>query len=286
MKPAFNQIGIVGLGLIGGSLSAQIKAKFPTTKVFAQDSHESALEFAKKKRWIDAGVTTLSKLPKKLDLVIVATPMHAINKTVNALAAHLESPCVITDVGSVKTPFVKAKHKLRAGQVFIGGHPMAGSEKSGVENASVRLFDKASYLLCPVKSKGYLEFKQFLAALDFYVVELDAETHDRLLALASHLPYFMAMLSVQTVKAALKPSERKLFAKIIAGGFRDTTRVASASPLWAKDIAELNKKSVVKALKLSEKKMGDLLKLIEKANSTSIASLLKSGKQFRDSLYA
>ena len=246
----FKRITIIGVGLIGGSLALAIKHRFPAIHIIGVDKPR-VLKLAQARKVIDTSEQSIEHAIRTADLVIIATPVSVIKTLLPQIARYISPYTLVTDTGSVKSALVKQADRLFPNGNFIGGHPMAGSEFSGIDAAHPLLFQNAIYLLTPspLTNKNSLRrLAQFFNAIDAYVLTLDASTHDSIMAAVSHLPQLAAVALMNTVGNRHSQSRKHLV--LAAGGFRDMTRIASSPfELW-KDILSFNRKEINKALQL------------------------------------
>jgi prephenate dehydrogenase len=249
LKETFRRIAVVGLGLIGGSLVKSLRRAVPDCKLTGVDFHE-VLVLAHDD--LDA-VFLPEKLAEALsdaDLVFLATPVGVILRLLPEVAEAVRPGAVVTDVGSTKGRIVdQATQHFRDERYFIGGHPMAGSERGGWENAEADLFENAAYVLTPAPNSpaNALEaLANLLQALGARIIILDPEEHDRLVAEVSHLPQLLAVALTNFIARHGQEHESRL--QLAAGGFRDMTRIA-ASPfsIW-QDILNSNRANVRQSL--------------------------------------
>ena len=236
---SFDSITVVGLGLVGGSFAAATKRIANAPAVRAIDTDESAIEHGLAEGFVDAGALPDSPEaaawlgPGGSDLVVLATPAREIDGWMEILGgAGFDG--VVTDVASTKSAVIAASERcLRAGS-FVGGHPMAGSEQSGIRAARDDLFDGAYYVLTPTQSTdmdAYRRVHSLVSALGARVISVDARSHDEAVAIISHVPHVAAAALVDVAKAHAGEGDELL--RLAAGGFKDTTRIAAGSPdLW------------------------------------------------------
>ena len=248
-RSQFSVVVIVGVGLIGGSLGLAIRRRFPSVRVVGVDK-VSILRKARRRGAITAGESNLSKAVLDADLVILATPLNAILNVLPTIARLVPVTTIVTDVGSVKYPIVQAARKHFAGN-FIGGHPMAGIELSGIEAAHPLLFENAVYVLTPSKDTkpGIVRrLGSFFAGLGARSLVMDARVHDQVASAVSHVPQ-LAAVALMTMAGRNHRTARK-YLGLGAGGFRDLTRVASSRyKLW-QSILQMNRREVGHSLDL------------------------------------
>ncbi len=270
MKPT---VAIVGVGLIGGSLGQALK-KSGRYRVLGIARKPATLRSAKRLRAIDAGSTTLADV-YQADIVVIATPVSLIVPTIQKIRPYLKPQAIVTDVGSVKGPILRDVRGVR----FVGSHPLAGSHKTGVEAARPDLFQKAACVIVPQDRTALPVIRKMWSTVGARVIELPAQTHDALVALSSHLPHLIAHGLVQ---AAMKSKNQKHLKALMAGSFRDVTRVASADSDQWMQIFQENLGPLQSAL-------GQFLKEISRLRSSlrrpALKSLLKKSQTYRASLF-
>jgi len=240
----FRKVTIVGVGLIGGSLALAIKKYKLAREVVGYSQKSSSLEWAMKNMVIDQAYQDVKKAVVNADLVVLATPVGAIAGMMEIIGPHLKRSCVVTDVGSTKATIVHAAQTVLPNPtLYVGSHPLAGSEKRGVEHASVDLFQNSLCIMTPTPnvSRGAAgRVKQLWTTVGCRVKQMSADEHDQTMAYISHLPHVLAYSLAETV-----PSE---YAEYAAQGLKDTTRIAGSSPqMWA-DICMTNPKNIIQSL--------------------------------------
>ncbi len=246
--PMVERVGLVGTGLIGGSLGLAIRKRNLAIEVLGYDADHRMAEKAERRGAVNR-LADLPDLAATCDLIFLAVPVRAIISVLEELAPHLVEGSLVTDVGSVKDPVVrKAMEVIPEGSCFIGGHPMAGSERRGVEFADPDLFQDAYYVLTPsphCSAEAFSFLHSFISSLGARVLAMEPTQHDRAVAVISHLPHLLAM---GLMNLALDRSEQYPLLKLAAGGFRDVTRIAASNPrLWL-DILVENREAVLDTL--------------------------------------
>ena len=243
--PIFQKIGIIGLGLIGGSIALAAREIWPSSLVIAVDNKD-VLETAMRLHAIDVAADDAVVLAEA-DLVILAAPVRQNLALLETLDEHVRQPAVITDTGSTKRAIVEAARQLPPRLTFIGGHPLGGAAASGLENARPDLFKGRPWLFTPAGDHGGEALDKLMAfarALGAQPRILDAAAHDRLLAFLSHLPQLTASALMQVVGDAVGADGLELAGR----GLIDTTRLASSpSEIW-RDIAGTNADEIRPAL--------------------------------------
>ncbi|NGP43717.1 prephenate dehydrogenase [Bacillaceae bacterium SIJ1] len=277
---------LIGLGLIGGSIALALRSKHRIT-LSAYDISEKQLKLAEALGVIDLAEPSIQEGARKADLIIIATPVQQTRTILTELATcKLKPNAIITDVGSTKLEVMEmAQQVLPADQSFIGGHPMAGSHKSGVEAAQKHLFENAFYILTPTEATTDVQMqtlKRWLAATRATIVEMSAAEHDKIAGAISHFPHIVASALVQQVADLSK--EHPIAMRMAAGGFRDITRIASSSPTMWRDVLLHNKDEMLAMLEEWKERMNDVQEMLKKSSGEELFSFFEEAKFFRDAL--
>ncbi|MGI2327061.1 prephenate dehydrogenase [Planococcus sp. YIM B11945] len=274
---------VVGLGLIGGSLAKSLQ-RHNEVHIAGYDADPLTSRKAFKMGVIHSAPPTLEVAVRDADIIIFATPVGATLKLMEQSKFwDLKKEVILTDTGSTKTQIMAAANKLN--RPFIGGHPMAGSHKSGVEAAKDMLFENAFYILTPSPQAdgGHIEkLKTLLAVTKAKVEVLPAENHDHLTAIVSHFPHLIAASLVHQLDKEEK--ENPFARQLAAGGFRDTTRIASSNPEMWRDITIQNSGMIVRQLDQWLEEMERLKQLLETNEPELIEQYFSRAKQVRDDL--
>jgi prephenate dehydrogenase len=273
-------LAIVGVGLIGGSAGLAARERDVARRIVGVGRSADSLAAAERAGCIDEGTTDLAAAAGDADLVLVCTPVNRIVEHVLAASEAAHPGTVITDAGSTKDTIVRALDgALPAGVAFVGGHPLAGSEKHGPEHATADLFAGRLVILTPTPRTEPAAVEQvaaFWRALGARVLHLNPQDHDDALAVTSHLPHLAAAAIANTLPEHLR--------SLTATGFRDTTRVAAGDPnLWAAIFAQ-NRGAVLAALGKLEQQLTEYRHAIEHDDMTTLRRLLVEAKTVRDSL--
>lgn len=277
---------IIGLGLIGGSLALGLKRN-KEVKIIGYDANAHTLQTAKRISVIDEIAKNIEDGTEFADIIVFATPVSETIRLMNELPKwQLKNEVIITDTGSTKKEIMKAAISLREkGITFIGGHPMAGSHKSGVEAARPILFENAYYLLTPFEEESHERIQVLIDLLQVTKAKLvlvGAEEHDHMTAVVSHFPHLVAASLVHQLSFE---NEQYPFTKqLAAGGFRDLTRIASANPIVWRDITLQNRKELSTQLQIWTNEMIKLQDLLSYADSSDIEDYFTTAKRIRDDL--
>jgi prephenate dehydrogenase len=272
---------IVGVGLIGGSAGMAARKRGIARRVVGVGRSAASLAAASDAGCIDESTTDLAAAASAADLVLVCTPVDRIAEFVRTAAAACRPGTLLTDAGSTKDAIVRALDgALPPGVPFVGGHPLAGSEKRGPEYASAELFVDRLVILTPTPRTDPAAVQRvgaFWRSLGARVQHLNSQDHDDAVAITSHLPHLTAAAIASTLPDHLR--------SLTATGFRDTTRVAAGDPdLWAAIFAQ-NRGAVLAALGRLEQRLADYRHAIEHDDMTTLRRLLAEAKVVRDSLH-
>ncbi|KAB2954629.1 prephenate dehydrogenase [Heliorestis acidaminivorans] len=250
MSRPFQRIAIVGMGLIGGSIGMALYQGKIAEEVVGCDLNVESLDLALSTKAAHRVEKDIVKAVKDAEMVILATPVRTYPSIVKAMKDHLEVGAIVTDVGSTKSWVVKELETLLGDDnPFVGGHPMAGSEKKGMEGADRYLLENAVYVLTPhdrTCRKALEKVKSMVQALGARSLVLSVEEHDKMVAMVSHLPHMVAVALVDTLGEVTK--EHPSVTMLAAGGFRDTTRIAAGDPQMWYDIACTNRNLLVEKI--------------------------------------
>lgn len=241
--------GFVGLGLIGGSIAKTIKRLYPESKIIAYNRTHSVLELAKAEGVVDIACEKVDERFTECDYIFLCMPVSFNVEYLTTLSPIIKEGCIITDVGSVKTDIHKHVTKLGLEKCFIGGHPMAGSDKTGYEHATDHLIENAYYIITPtsqVSKEAVDNYYNMVKHLGAIPMILDCNDHDYAAAAVSHVPHVIAYSLVNLVKNSDNPQQT--MKHIAAGGFKDMTRIASSSPIMWQHICMTNSNHVCKVL--------------------------------------
>ena len=281
----YKKIGFVGLGLIGGSIAKAVRRYYPDCEIAAFDKNRETLALAVQEGTIHTACSSIDDNFRGCSYIFLCTPV-AYNAAYLAQLKDLAGKdCILTDVGSVKTSIHEEVIALDLEENFIGGHPMAGSEKSGFSNAKAHLIENAYYVLTPSAKVGREKvetYKSFIRSLKALPIVLDYREHDFITGTISHLPHIIAATLVNFVHDT--DTEDELMKALAAGGFKDITRIASSSPVMWQQVCLKNKDNISRIL-------GNYIESLQKAkisvdagNETALYSLFESSRDYRDSM--
>lgn len=282
---AFHTIGFIGLGLIGGSIAKKIKADNPEVTIYASARHESTIQEA----YALGLISNPANLPltafSECDYIFLCAPVQKNLEYLSELKKIIKKDCYITDVGSTKSEIHKEVIRLGLEHNFIGGHPMTGSEKTGIANANQYLLENAYYIITPTAvtpQQEIEEFRDFVISLGSIPLVTDYETHDYATASISHLPHMIAFSLVNLIQKI--DNEQETMKTIAAGGFKDITRIASSSPVMWQNICSSNKEQLLKLMDLYLSELSAVREQINTSDEKGLLSYFQSAKDYRDSI--
>lgn len=279
------KIGFIGLGLIGGSIAKTIHRIYPNLTLIAYDLDKNSLALAVKENVITAAYDTLSEDFASCQYIFLCAPVQKNADFLKKLSSFAGENCIITDVGSVKTSIHQEIEAAALAPYFIGGHPMAGSEKSGYPNATPYLLENVYYILTPsplTDSKITEEFQQFIRSLGAIPIILDYKEHDYITAAISHLPHILASSLVNLVKDL--DNEEEIMKRIAAGGFKDITRIASSSPVMWQQICLANRQQILRLIDAFLASLEKTRAEVAGAEEGRLFDFFQTAKDYRDSL--
>ncbi len=272
------KIGIVGLGLIGGSLGIDLRSQ--GHQIYGISRQVKTCQIALDRGIVDY-VSTELEILSATEIVIVCTPISAIASTIKQISPQLNPDTIITDVGSVKSPIVKECSQLWSN--FIGGHPMAGTAESGIDAALPNLFTGAAYVFTPTaQSKPEQVEKLKAIALDLNAVPYvcDAKIHDRAVSWISHLPVMISASLIQTCLQE-EPDTLKLAQILASSGFRDTSRVGGGNAELGVMMAKYNRTELLRSLYNYRDNLAEIIDLIEGKKWQDLEQMLKVNEKER-----
>ena len=291
-------IAFIGLGLIGGSLAKGIKRARPDIRIMAYMRTRSKLEQAKKDGIVDVILDGIDEQLKECDLIFLCTPVEYNAQYLSKIRSYLKPGALITDVGSTKTDIHEEILRQGLTDYFVGGHPMAGSEKTGYENATDHLLENAYYIVTPPEGLDqsgsetgnippkYAENANRIIAVAQTVgaipLVLDYREHDKVVAAISHLPHLVASSLANLVKDADSPAGT--MKRVAAGGFKDITRIASSSPEMWEQICMTNVEPIADMLERYIGSLQEILSEIKGHQGEAIYKLFEKSRDYRNTI--
>lgn len=281
------QLTIIGVGLIGGSLARALRQAGVVQTIVGAGRGEANLARAKELGVIDHYTLDLAEAAANADIVLVGVPLGAMHDVFAAIAPVLKPQAIVTDVGSAKASVVADGLRAfgpRPG--FVPGHPIAGTERSGVDASFAELFQRRRVILTPLPetdSAALTRVSEMWNAAGADVVEMSVAHHDEILAATSHLPHLLAYGLVDTLSSW--EDSREVF-QFAAGGFRDFTRIASSDPIMWRDICIANREALSDSLERYMADLAHLAELVRTADGPALETIFRNAKQARDRFVA
>lgn len=282
----FKRAALIGTGLIGGSIGLALRERRLVETIVGYDRDTGSLEKAINRGAVDIPAGSAVEAARKSDLIILAVPVLGTLKMLEEILPILDEGTLITDVGSTKGSIMAAvEQQLPEGVFFIGGHPMAGSEETGIDGADAALIENAIYVLTPgsrTPEEMVCKLSAMLTQAGAQTLTLDPLEHDRVVAAVSHLPHIVAAALVQSVAGV--GGDMELMRTLAAGGFRDSTRIALGNPEVWKDICISNRWALLGALKKFKANIDLIEKELSEPNPVAIEEYLHQARDYRDSV--
>jgi len=280
----FQQITILGPGLLGASLAMAVKDRGLAARVVTWSRRSESRAKCLNQSWCDAVFDSPEEAVIGSDLVVICTPVQTIVPLLVQISPRLAAKALITDVGSTKSLICREARCTLEGHsaTFLGAHPMAGSEQAGMEHAQSDLFENAACILTPLddaSAEAIAKLSAFWDALGMTVSTVSPEKHDEIVAHLSHLPHLLA----STLCGYLAAQDRT-WRTLAGGGLRDTTRIASGDPQLWKQILEQNSDEVLRAIEGFELQLHHLKTALLNQDSLGVIAQLERGKTYRDQL--
>ncbi len=283
----FEQVSIIGCGLIGSSVFKALKKNNSVKKVITFDNDTSVCEIIKKESLSDQIVSSIEDAVKNADLVLVSTPLSSFESAIGSLKKHLKPGSILTDTNSVKKGVDTIINKTDLKNIsWIPSHPVAGTENSGPLAGFSDLFKNRWTILTPnsnVKEKDLKKLSLFWETLGSKVKIMSIEDHDKILSLTSHLPHVIAYNIVKTTMG----DDEKTKADVIrysAGGLRDFTRIAASNPTMWRDIFIDNSDLIIQAIDKFSKSLDEFKEAIAKKDSKKLLEIFEKSREFRKSI--
>ena len=280
----FNKVTFIGFGLINSSLAHVFKSKSLAKETCAYSRRKETRNKIKKLNIVDNVYDDIKRSVKNSDLIILGVPVGAMKKIVAIIAPSLESGTIITDVGSVKKELVDSISLILPKHIhFIPGHPIAGTENSGPESGFSELFNGRWCILTPGQNtakSALAKVKNMWKEAGMQIAIMDAEYHDRVLAITSHIPHLVAFSIVGTV-TELEDQLKTEVIKYSAGGFRDFTRIAASDPIMWRDVFLNNSEAVLEMLGRFIEDLTALQKSIRWQDGESLEKLFTKTREIR-----
>ena len=283
----FEQVSIIGCGLIGSSVFRALKKNGFAKKVITFDNDKFVSEIIKKENLSDKAVSNPEEAVNNADLVLISTPLSSFEPAIDSIKKHLKSGSILTDTSSVKKGADAIVKKMNLKNIsWIPSHPVAGTEKSGPKAGSPDLFKGRWTILTPdskIKDSDVKKISLFWESMESKVKIMSVEDHDRILSLTSHLPHVIAY---NIVKTAMGDDEKmkKDIIRYSAGGLRDFTRIAASNPTMWKDIFIDNSHLIVNGINQFSKNLDEFKKAITEKDSKKLLEIFEKSREFRKAI--
>jgi prephenate dehydrogenase len=279
-------VAIVGLGLMGGSLAAALKAEGTCREVQGVARRPETIAEALARGFIDTGTLDLAEGVRGADVVVLATPVRAIVELIPRLGPLLSPDCLLMDVGSTKAAIIEAMERLPAHVQPLGGHPMCGKEVCGIGAAEANLYRGATFVLTPLPrtSPNALALAlELVEAVGARPLIMDAHRHDRLVAAVSHLPYLLSLSLVATAEDVAE-GDRMVW-DLASSGFRDASRLAASDVTMMLDILLTNREEVAEMLVRFREGLNELARLLEAEDELGLRRMMEAARRRRGGMF-
>lgn len=281
-----NKLTIIGVGLIGGSLARALRAAGKVGEVIGYGRSLGNLQLAQELGVIDRAAVNPADAVREADVVVLAVPVGNLHEILENIAPAIPDSAVVTDVGSVKSDVVADARRLLGGCFprFVPGHPLAGTEESGVGASDENLFQGRRVILTPAPETDAGAFARVRAlwqAAGAEVVTMTADEHDRVVAASSHLPHTLAFTLMDMI---VRRDDHRVVLDCAAGGFRDFTRIAGSDPVMWRDICLANRAALLEVARQYQAELGELLKAIETGDGEWLRATFARAKHGRDAM--
>ncbi len=286
-RPLIQRLCIIGVGLIGGSLARALREAGEVGEVIGCGRGEANLQAAVRLGVVDRYDTDPAHAVAGADVVVVAVPLGAMEAVLRSTVPHLAPEAIVTDVGSAKGSVVADVARVYGGipPRFVPGHPIAGTENSGVEASFATLFKRRRVILTPLAetaATAHRLIQQMWELTGAEVVDMGVRHHDAVLAATSHLPHLLAYTLVDTLA---RLDDRAEIFRYAAGGFRDFTRIASSDPTMWRDICVANREQLLEMIALFNADLAQLAEAIRNDDPAALLATFQRAKRARDNLY-
>ena len=279
----FRKMTVVGVGLLGASLAKACKERGLVEEIVGHGRNRENLEKAKSLKIIDHYCADLSEAVNDADLIVLCTPVSTIVPLIKNMISEIRPGTLITDVGSVKDPVGSEADKLIPDGNFVGSHPIAGGENSGLEASTADLYQDAKCIVTPTEATNKTALEKINAlwqAVGMNVIRLSAEEHDFIFGAVSHLPHIVAYALMNTLGALRTKDDREVTA-FSGAGLKDITRIASSDPVMWRDICLSNRKHSLDLIDLFQIKLDEIRSIIEKGDGQTLKNEFIAANNYR-----
>ena len=280
----FGKMTVIGVGLLGASLARACKERGLVEEITGYGRNRENLEKARVLKVIDHCSTDLAEAVKDADLVVLCTPVTSIIPLIQNMISKIRPGTLITDVGSVKEPIVMEAEKLvPEGVYFVGSHPIAGGENSGLEASTAGLYQNAKCIVTPTgktNNKALEKISALWQAVGMQVINLSAEEHDFVFGAVSHLPHIVVYALMNTLGALRTQDDREVTA-FSGAGLKDITRIASSDPVMWRDICLSNRNHSLDLIDRFQNKLDEIRSTIEKGDGEALKEEFMAANKYR-----
>ena len=280
----FGKMTIIGVGLLGASLAKACKERDLVEEVVGYGRNRENLEKARALKIIDHCPADLAEAVKDADLIVLCTPVTTIIPLIQNMIARIRPGALITDVGSVKEPIVKEAEKLvPKGVFFVGSHPIAGGENSGLEASTANLYQGAKCIVTPTDKTNNIALEKISAlwqAVGMQIINLSAEEHDFVFGAVSHLPHIVVYALMNTL-GSLRTQDNREVTAFSGAGLKDITRIASSDPVMWRDICLSNRNHSLDLIDRFQNKLDEIRSTIEKGDGQALKEEFIAANKYR-----
>jgi len=276
--------GFIGLGLIGGSIARAIRQKYPHSILIGYDPETESVEAAHRDGILDICAGKIDSVFSQCSVIFLCAPVSSNDENLLLLKEYLSPKTLLTDVGSVKKDIHDHIYELGLEKQFIGGHPMAGSERTGYLNSKAKLLENAYYIMTPSEHVSHEKaefFKEFILGIGAIPLVMTCQEHDYVTAGISHLPHVISASLVNLVRESDNPEG--VMKMIAAGGFKDITRISSSSPIMWEHICLSNTENIILLLDRYIQDLKNIRETISEKDSQAIYSFFEAARSYRES---
>ncbi len=280
----FKTYGFIGLGLIGGSIARSIRLFSPSSRIIAYTPHPETVDRAYEEKIIDKPIYTLGEEFGECDYIFLCAPVEINNENLKALLPYINEKTTITDIGSVKTSIHDTVRDLGLEKQFIGGHPMAGTERIGFNNSKATLLENAYYILTKTEAtdeKRLADYEALVRNIGAIPLIVPYLQHDFITAAISHVPHVISASLVNLVRD--NDTEDQLMKTIAAGGFKDITRISSSSPVMWDQICMTNSVNISELLGRYIDALCDIKLAIDEHDEKKVLDFFSTAREYRES---
>ena len=280
----FGKMTIIGVGLLGASLAKACKERGLVGEITGYGRNRENLEKARALKIIDHCPTSLAEAVKDADLIVLCTPVTTIVPLIQSMVTEIRPGALITDVGSVKDPVVKEAEKVvPEGMFFVGSHPIAGGENSGLEASTANLYQGAKCIVTPTEKtdkKALEKINALWQAVGMQIINLSTEEHDFVFGAVSHLPHIIVYALMNTL-GALKTQDNRAVTAFSGAGLKDITRIASSDPVMWRDICLSNRNHSLDLIDRFQNKLDEIRSTIEKGDGQALKEEFMAANKYR-----